>query len=304
MLKRIFRKYSFIKFLIRCIFIFPLNVINFYKQILGAIHPFFAVTFLTHDSSYLDGQISRVEHVTKNGRQISIDLFTPNDVCKFRADTFSTKEPETLEWIEEFGGREEVLFDVGANVGIYSIYHCLLNGGNAVAFEPSFFNLRVLMKNVNVNKCEKLITIISNPLSDNDGIAEFKNGNTQEGGALSAFGVNYGIDGKSLGKAASVNVMGFKLDTLKNLELLKVNPNLIKIDVDGIEHLILNGAAEVLLSGECKSILVEINDDFKEQANRVSENLNELGFSLREKRHGEMFDHGKYATTYNQIWVK
>ena len=237
-------------------------------------------------------------------RKYLLTFFTPNDVCKFRADTFSVKEPETLEWIEEFGSGGKVLFDIGANVGIYSIYHCLLNGGNAVAFEPSFFNLRMLMKNVNVNKCEKLITIIANPLSDSDGVAEFKNGNTHEGGALSAFGVGYGVDGKGINEAVSANVMGFTLDTLKNLEFLKVNPNLIKIDVDGIEHLILNGAVEVLLSAECESILVEVNDGFKKQAKRVSENLNKCGFSLREKKHGEMFDHGKYAAIYNQIWVK
>ena len=238
--------------------------------------------------------------VIKNSKLL---FYVPNETNRFRVNTFFTKEPDTLVWIDSFK-EKSIFFDIGANIGLYSCYAAKNSKCDTYAFEPSFFNLRMLMKNVNVNKCEKLITIIANPLSDSDGVAEFKNGNTHEGGALSAFGVGYGVDGKDIDEAVSANVMGFTLDTLKNSELLKVNPNLIKIDVDGIEHLILNGAVEVLLSAECESILVEVNDDFKMQAKRVSENLNECGFSLREKKHGEMFDHGKYAAIYNQIWVK
>ena len=133
---------------------------------------------------------------------------------------------------------------------------------------------------------------------------EFKNGNTKEGGALSAFGVDFGFDDQNMTKPISANVMGFTLDKLKKLDLLKFNPDLIKIDVDGIEHLILSGAVEILSSSECKSILVEVNDDFNEQAKRVSKVLNECGFTLREKKHGKIFDYGKFESVFNQIWVK
>ena len=303
-MKQFFRKYNSVNLLIKYIAVAPLKIINLYEQIIGGIHPFFATAFLTHNSTYLDQKISRLKHFSKNGREISIDLFTPNDVCKFRADTFSIKEPETLEWIEEFGSGKKILFDIGANVGIYSVYHCLLNGGHTVAFEPSFFNLKTLIKNVNVNNCEQSVTIIANPLSDSSGIAEFKNGNTKEGGALSAFGVDFGFDGQNMTKGVSANVMGFTLDKLKELDLLKFNPDLIKVDVDGIEHLILSGAVEILSSSECKSILVEVNDDFNEQAKRVSKVLNECGFTLREKKHGKMFNYGKFGSSFNQIWVK
>lgn len=54
---------------------------------------------------------------------------------------------------------------------------------------------------------------------------------------------------------------------------------------------------------ECKSILVEVNDDFNEQAKRVSKVLNECGFTLREKKQG-MFNYGKFESFFNQIWVK
>lgn len=46
---------------------------------------------------------------------------TPNSMSRYRAESFAAKEPETLEWIE---GLPEgaILWDVGANVGLYSIY--------------------------------------------------------------------------------------------------------------------------------------------------------------------------------------
>ena len=46
---------------------------------------------------------------------------TPNQLNRFRIDTFSTKEPETLEWIDTFPCGL-VLWDIGANVGLNSCY--------------------------------------------------------------------------------------------------------------------------------------------------------------------------------------
>ena len=173
-----------------------------------------------------------------------------------------------------------------------------------VSFEPSTSNLRTLSRNISINNLEDRIKIFTSPLSNKtDRFLKMKEGQFVEGGALNSFGEDYNFEGKKFDSSMNYQLIGKSINSILENKILDI-PNYIKIDVDGIEHLILNGAAEVLLSGECKTILVEINDDFKEQANRVSENLNELGFSLREKRHGEMFDHGKYSTIYNQIWIK
>jgi len=56
---------------------------------------------------------------------------------------------------------------------------------------------------------------------------------------------------------------------------------------------------------ECKSILVEVNDDFSEQSKEVDELLTDYGYILRDKLHGESFNKpGKFSASYNQIWVK
>lgn len=42
-------------------------------------------------------------HKSKNGDSFNATFFTPNVICQFRVDTFSTKEPEMLEWIDDYG---------------------------------------------------------------------------------------------------------------------------------------------------------------------------------------------------------
>ena len=222
-------------------------------------------------------------------------------MCNYRHATFSIKEPEMLEWIEEYGGG--VFFDIGANIGIYSLYYTQAKQGNVYSFEPSVFNLRQLAKNISINQLSERITLVSNPLSESTGIAKFINGSADEGGALSAFGVKYGFDGEPIISDITYSVLGFSLDDMFEKSVLTEKPSLIKIDVDGIEHLILKGATKTLKSKELKSLYIEVNDDFKEQAHQVKNILESAGFALKEKRHSEMAT-GRFERTYNQIWVR
>ena len=280
----------------------PIIVFDCYIRLIGLIDVRMKNKSIEWIGHLVDNKSKTFTHKSMSGRSIEISLYTPNFICSFRADTFSTKEPETLEWIEQFG-EGGILFDIGANIGIYSIFHSLLNEGKSVSFEPSFFNLKQLTKNINLNRCEKLISVVSNPLSDSSRFSEFINGNEDEGGALSAFGVDYGFDGKRIPSNFKTNVLGFSLDNLFELGFLKDKPNLIKIDVDGIEDLILKGSINTLSSSECISVLVEVNDDFNQD--NVSNILLKCGFHLKEKRHSEMCNESELlGRTFNQILVK
>lgn len=232
---------------------------------------------------------------------------TPNSICQYRAETFFTKEPETLEWIDEYG-KGGVLCDIGANVGIYSIYHAVKNQGTVYACEPSVFNLPCLAKNINANNVQSLITIFPMPLTSAVGMSSFKLSSTDEGGALSAFGVDYGHTGEYLPTSISYRVAGVSLDFLYEHRILESIPRIIKLDVDGIEHLILAGARKTLSSPLCKSVLVEIDERFEMQRKNVYAILTECGFRFKEKRRAPMFAHlvenGKDIGCYNHIWVK
>jgi len=78
----------------------------------------------------------------------------------------------------------------------------------------------------------------------------------------------------------------------------------MKIDVDGIERLILSGVRSALRAPTLRSVLVEVNDEFRELASEVARHLAEAGFQLKAKRHAEVFDSGHFATSFNQIWVR
>lgn len=82
-------------------------------------------------------------------------------------------------------------------------------------------------------------------------------------------------------------------------------PNYIKIDVDGIEHLILLGARNIL--SKVDSLLIEVNDGFNEQAEQCNKLLLEAGFVLKEKRHAEIFNSAESfggGKIWNQIWIR
>ena len=45
--------------------------------------------------------------------------FYSNRLVEWRVDTFFTKEPETLEWIDGFEKKDNLIFwDIGANIGL------------------------------------------------------------------------------------------------------------------------------------------------------------------------------------------
>ena len=76
---------------------------------------------------------------------IEMQFCVPNSLNSYRAKTFSSKEPETLEWIESFN-KKSIFWDIGANIGLYSIYAAKYNNVQVYAFEPSVFNLEFLAK--------------------------------------------------------------------------------------------------------------------------------------------------------------
>lgn len=234
-------------------------------------------------------------HIDSAGNAFNFVIHTPNRMCKMRAETFSTKEPEILRWIDQHGDAG-TFWDIGANVGLYSLYYARTKPGRVVAFEPSVFNLRQLAKNISVNGLSEKIDLVPFALSDRVGFQSFRLSSETEGGALNAFGVDYGYDGNTLASLVEYRTFGMSADKLIALSLTEDVPSMIKIDVDGIEHLILSGARSVLMNGQCRSVYVEVNDGFKEQATQVSAILTSCGFVLTER--------SEEAFTSNQIWIK
>jgi len=147
--------------------------------------------------------MSQEKKAIHNGYEMSFCV--PNQLNHFRIDTFSEKEPETLEWIDTFPNNS-ILWDVGANIGLYSIYAAASKNCNVVAFEPSVFNLELLARNISLNNLQDKITIFPLALSNKLNANRMRLTTVEWGGALSSFGEKIGWDGKQINDIFSYSV--------------------------------------------------------------------------------------------------
>ena len=233
-------------------------------------------------------------------KDLKLIFYVPNRLSHYRVNTFHTKEPETLEWIDKFK-KKTTFWDIGANIGLYSCYAAKKNLCKVYAFEPSIFNLEWLGRNIFLNNLVEKIVVIPIPLTEIISQNTLNFSSTEWSGALTTFGQSYGHDGKDLKKVFEFSTVSMSMNDLKNL--LKISqPDYIKIDVDGIEHLILKGGEKVLLN--TKELLIEVNERFEQQKNKCVKYLKELGFTLKEKKRSDLFKDTDFSLTYNQIWVK
>ena len=200
-----------------------------YENIINLIKPEIAYLAKEKFISEIDNKILDINHSSLN-KDTHFKLFVPNSLCYYRGKSFSTKEPEMLEWIETYGGRG-AFYDIGSNIGIYSIYFAKIKKGNVYSFEPSVFNLRQLCKNISLNKLSEKILVFPLPLSKETGFSKFILSGSDEGGALNAFGVDYGFDGEKINKSFEYSTFGYSLDDLLKSGIISEPPELIKIDV-------------------------------------------------------------------------
>jgi FkbM family methyltransferase len=186
------------------------------------------------------------------------------------------KEPETVAWIEEHVRPGDVLYDVGANVGAYSLIAAKHSDGRVrvFAFEPSFATYDELCRNVVLNHCEASIVPLLMCLTEAPGFVTFGHSSLEPGSALH-------ITGDAPTAAGSVydqQVPGFSIDALVT-QLACPVPHHIKIDVDGGELGVLRGATRTIETGDVRTIQVEVSPQ-EPSADAVRGMLESMGFRL------------------------
>lgn len=219
---------------------------------------------------------------------------TPNALNQYRIETFATKEPDTLEWIDSLPA-DSVLWDIGANIGLYSIYAAKARKCRVYAFEPSVFNLELLAGNIFLNDLQERVTIVPLALTSSSGVDTFRMSNTQPGGALSTFGLDFDQTGEPFTAVLEYRMPGITArDAMIHFHIPP--PDHLKIDVDGIEHLILRGCGDVLRGAQ--SVLIEISDAFRAQNEEASRILHGAGFVMTQKTFLGA------AHQFNQLWER
>ena len=259
-LKSIKPFFIFVKFVKRF-----LNKINFFKKII----------------LFFDPYATNIKNTKVRGFKIFMEIRSRMDLR--RLNFYSLKEPETLNWIDSFEKSKEIVFyDIGANVGLYSLYASYkhLDRINIFAFEPMSQNISTLSKNIHINNA-KNITSYCLAISDEGSIKKLfiPHNRFESSGNRAQFNTDVNI-AKKLAEKPIIHYegsVGISIDEL----CFKFNfpvPNYIKIDIDGNELDVLKGANKILKSLELKSILIEtINLPIKEY-NLLKQILKDSGF--------------------------
>ena len=205
----------------------------------------------------------------------SIVYATPTEHTRWRVDTLFTKEPDTLAWIATFEPTD-VLVDVGANVGMYSVWAAKTRGTRVFGFEPEALNYALLNRNILLNGLEDRVKAYCLALSDTAGLSELHLSQAMIGGSCHSVGERVDFKLEPMHPAFSQGCVAARLDDLVAGGAIE-QPNHIKIDVDGFEHKVAHGAAQVLRDPRLRSLLVEINQNLAVHRELVS-GLESLGF--------------------------
>lgn len=146
----------------------------------------------------------------------------------------------------------DLLVDVGANAGSYSILATAVAGARAVAIEPALEAIERLRANVALNRVEDLVKIAACAIGASDGEVRFSKGLDT---------VNHVVDADPA-VVTSVCVPLRRLDAILSGD----RPAIIKLDVEGYELAALLGAAEVLGQPTLRALVVELSREHGEAA--------------------------------------
>ena len=249
-------------------------------------------------------QFEKKSYIKKNFLNHEVSFFIPNQVIAWRVKTLFTQEPENIEWINNFENKLNIFWDIGGNIGLYSIYSALKHKNLQIyCFEPSTSNLRTLSRNISIKNLQNRININQFALSDKKNIYQtMHETHFIEGHSMSTFSYNTDFEGKNLVPEQKYNIYGTSIDNLIEAKILKC-PNYIKLDVDGIEHKILDGAKKTLMNNDLKSILVEVNENFLDQHKDIIRIMKENNFKLVSKNQNTPeVQNTKFSKTFNYIY--
>jgi FkbM family methyltransferase len=198
-----------------------------------------------------------------------------------RARDLLEAEPETIEWISGFKSGE-VFYDIGANVGCYSIVAATMKC-KVLAFEPSPFNYYALCRNLQLNDMSDLIWPFCVALHSENLIAHLNMRFTGPGQAGTSFVDSRDFFHKEFNPVFKQPTLGYRLDDFIEFFHLPY-PDHLKIDVDGNEDKIVAGCPKTLAHPGLKSISIELNDLLTDQTDYVHDTLAAAGFRFVGKK--------------------
>jgi len=217
-----------------------------------------------------DSELARVDI---DGREARFEI--SNDKARWRVQTLFTKEPVTIEWLRKMH-KGAVLYDIGANVGMYTVFAALAREARVLAFEPESQNYALLNRNIALNALESTVAAYCAAVSDATHADRLYLSEFEAGTSCHSFGEQVGHDLRPRPAAFTQGCLSIALDEWIAEGRLPV-PQYVKVDVDGFEHKALRGMAKTLRDAQVRSLIVELNPKLAEHL-ALRDWLGTLGF--------------------------
>jgi FkbM family methyltransferase len=166
-----------------------------------------------------------------------------------------------------------VVWDVGANVGLYTLCAARVVGsaGEVVAFEPVSENLCLLRRHLALNSIENA-RVVPHAVLDHQDTVRFSAGDSAS---------EWRVDPQGTRELTAI-----ALDRWREQSRARA-PNVMKIDVEGAEAFVLNGARDTL--AECRpALFLAVHGETERK--ECKDILNELGYELEPWEAGEPID--------------
>lgn len=188
-------------------------------------------------------------------------------------------EPE-LAALDRFLGVGDVMIDVGANIGLFSLRGAHLVGpsGLVLAVEPGAVSLARLGVNMALNRLSQL-RLVPAALSDRQG-------------EMALYHIPLGDDPQAFSLLAGEAMVASEMVRVTTLDLLSAAEGLtrldcIKIDVEGAEPLVLAGGLETLRRFH-PIIIFEVNAPMTQSSHAAADTLLGLGYRLHRLHGGRL----------------
>lgn len=179
---------------------------------------------------------------------------------------------ELLRKITKYIKDGDIVYDIGASIGIYSIrIASKFKGCKIYSFEPSPDNYKRLVQNIKLFKLNLNVIVSQLAISNNNKDKRLYISNDIFRTSLNKHDAEY--KSKIIN---TINVNCVTLDYLIGNNVCKA-PNVIKIDAEGEEYKILTGAREVLRTYKPKLF---IEPHSIEERRLITEYLKEFGYTV------------------------
>lgn len=155
-----------------------------------------------------------------------------------------------MAFLLHFLRREDTFFDIGANVGSYTLLASGICGAKSIAIEPVKSTFDILSKNISLNNLQDQVSAINSAAGAAMGTITFTSDQDTK---------NHAVAANETVSQGAINVPVITVDSLAD----KSSPILIKVDVEGYETAVLKGMEQTLAKSELRAVIIELNGSGK-----------------------------------------